>query len=291
MTEVSRYQGNRQWALLLLVGAVIVIGAVVLQGIATAASPEAAAQRAEERPVQAGVFDMLSGAGSRIGVRVDDVKSGAIGMPDEGASVQTVYDQGPAADAGLQEGDVVVEFDEERVRGASQLSRLVRETPAGREVTAVVVRDGQRVRLNVTPETGSSVMGTIREYWPDIGHFSSDFGLRPRGPRLGVEVSELSPQLAAYFGVEAGVLVTSVEPGSVADAATLRAGDVVLAIGDEPVNDIRSLRRRVGRLDSPATFSIEIMRDRREIALEGQIDDAPPTAPHRRVQVTTHRSR
>ena len=76
-----------------------------------------------------------------------------------------------------------------------------------------------------------------------------------------------------------------------ADAATLRAGDVVLAIGDEPVNDIRSLRRRVGRLDSPATFSIEIMRDRREIALEGQIDDAPPTAPHRRVQVTTHRSR
>ena len=84
MTEASRYQGNRQWALLLLVGAVTVIGVVVLQGIATAASPEAAEQ---DRPVQAGVFDMLSGAGSRIGVRVDDVESWAIGMPDEGASV------------------------------------------------------------------------------------------------------------------------------------------------------------------------------------------------------------
>ena len=58
----------------------------------------------------------------------------------------------PAADAGFEAGDVVVEFDGERVRSATQLSRLVWETPAGREVSATVMRDGIRRTLPVTPE-------------------------------------------------------------------------------------------------------------------------------------------
>ena len=290
MNETSRRQGNTQWAILLCVGAVVVIVAVMLQGIASAASPESAGQRPEHAPAQAGMMDILSGAGSRIVVSVQDITSASGETPDEGAAVVTVHDDSPAAAAGLQAGDVVVGFDDERVRGARQLSRLVRETPAGREVEAVVVRNGQRVRFHVTPEAGRGVMQTIREYVPELGHFVPDFDVRRHGPRLGVEVSELSPQLAAYFGVEGGVLVTAVEAGSVADTATLRAGDVILAIGDEPVDDLRSLRRHLARLDSPSTFSIEVMRDRRKMTLEGHIEVDPRAAPRRRVEAG-HRSR
>ena len=76
---------------------------------------------------------------------------------DEGAVVRDVHRDSPAASAGFADGDVIVEFDGERVRSASQLTRLVRETPAGRIVGATVMRDGRRVELEVTPETRAAV--------------------------------------------------------------------------------------------------------------------------------------
>ena len=128
------------------------------------------------------------------------------------------------------------------------------------------------------PEARPTLMRTIREYLPqfdnlprDFGRYDLDSGFWCRGPRLGVEVSHLSDQLAEYFGVEGGLLVTSVEPGSAAEAASLRAGDVILAIDGAPVKDLRSLRQRLADLASSTVFGIQIMRDRREMTLEGRM--------------------
>src|SRR5687768_3040518 len=71
-------------------------------------------------------------ARSSIGVQVEDVRSGA------GAEIRAVLPNSPAQRAGFMAGDIVVEFDGERVRSAAHLSRLVQETATGREVSAVI---------------------------------------------------------------------------------------------------------------------------------------------------------
>ena len=89
--------------------------------------------------------------GSSIGITIEDVADND--AADEGAFVSAVRADLPAEAAGFPEGDVVVAFDGERVRGVRQLTRLVRETPGGgRTVEATVLRGGSRVEQEVTPE-------------------------------------------------------------------------------------------------------------------------------------------
>lgn len=83
-----------------------------------------------------------SSGGSRIGLSIQDIESTGTGRMRDGAYVEGVNDESPAAVAGFEVGDIVTAFDGERVRGARQLARLVRETPVGRTVTATVERDG-----------------------------------------------------------------------------------------------------------------------------------------------------
>ena len=83
-----------------------------------------------------------------IGVRLSDVTAENMKTlklsKAEGAVVESVNPNSPAATAGLREKDVIIQFDGERVRSASHLSRLVAETPAGREVMFSVMRDGKQ---------------------------------------------------------------------------------------------------------------------------------------------------
>ena len=74
-----------------------------------------------------------------------------------GVVIESVDEDSPASKAGLKTGDIVTEFDGERVRSVRQFTRLVSETPEGRTVATVVMRDGQRVTVNVTPEARERV--------------------------------------------------------------------------------------------------------------------------------------
>jgi len=83
--------------------------------------------------------------GGRLGVSIEDPTGDA-----RGASVRSVEDESPAAKAGFKEGDVIVRFDGESVRSATQLRRLVAETPAGRAVPIEVTRGGATQKLTAT---------------------------------------------------------------------------------------------------------------------------------------------
>ena len=235
--------------------------------------------------------------GSRVGLSVTDLETAAEALR-EGARVIQITPDGPAADAGFQVGDVIVEFDGERVRSARQLSRLVEETPAGRAVTAAVRREGSSLELELTPESGLdrvvSLRGRHRDDGvplPEAGRFRlysalpdgldldwdmEDFDIRMMrgGRRLGIQGLNLGEQLADYFAVEAGVLVASVDEGSVGARAGLRAGDVITEVGDQPVEGVMSLRRLVRRLDADETFTIGVTRDGRSMELEGRFSTA-----------------
>lgn len=121
------------------------IGAFVLGlTLAVAAAVSVAAQERKD-------IRVFGAAGAQLGISISDTANGV--------RVDTVHASTPAEKAGFREGDLVVEFDGERVRSAMQLTRLVHETPEGRQVTVAVMRDGKRQTLQATPEARASFDG------------------------------------------------------------------------------------------------------------------------------------
>ena len=222
--------------------------------------------------------------GSQLGIRVSDTANGV--------RVDDVNVGSPADKAGLREGDLVVEFDGERVRSAMQLTRLVRETPEGRQVAVAVMRDGKRQTLQATPEA-RSFRDLPREFnvFPPEFNFRYDdeprrFELRrepyvfPRpeilvpfmgsGGRLGVRVQSLTPELEEYFGAKnGGALVSSVTPESAGAKAGIKAGDVITSINGRQVSDADDLTRELRNLTGEVT--IVLLRDKKELTLKATI--------------------
>jgi serine protease Do len=275
----------------------VVVTAVI--GPATGPVVRGQSESSREKPKVARAFQLIGGPASWIGVSVkdvdqDDLKRAKLTNPG-GAIIEDVSAESPAAMAGLKEGDVVVEFDGERVRGTRQFSRLVQETPAGRKVPMTIVRDGQRSTMTIEPREGDGFryLGSfdrfdeLRDVWPvpitpkvappappkppSLPNFFDDFAGRGN-TRLGVTVGELSPQLAQYFGTKEGVLVTSVYDNSVAAKAGMKAGDVITSFNGVDVTSPIDLRRRMSRLDDGEEFTVGIMRDRKAMTIKGKLE-------------------
>lgn len=272
--------------------------AVFVVAPALSAQPEQTRERSDGSDVHVWRAFGDAGRGSRIGLSIEEVGQGAAAPPAEGAVVTGVADDSPASAAGFAVGDVVVRFAGERVRGVRQLSRLVGETPAGRTVPVEVVRNGDRVKLEVTSERregrygrrlhrlGRNLRAAVRGLRDgELEDVEIEIERGPRRGRLGADVVGLSPQLADHYGVDAGVLVMTVPGDTAADAAGLRAGDVVTAIDDSPVAGVRDVRRRLAAVEPGRVFSIEAMRGGETLSLEAQLDDPPPSRrrPGRRV--------
>ena len=93
--------------------------------------------------------------------------------------------------------------------------------------------------------------------------------------------------MADYFGLEggSGVLVTSVEAGSVAERAGLRAGDVITAVGEQAVDDVRDLRRRLATVAAGGETVLAIVRERTEMQLTAEFDASEPERRRSRIPI------
>ena len=295
-----------------------VFGLILAGGITVAASGLMAqtARRPDERSRPRVM--MLDGRGGQIGVVVEDLD--AAGLKAAGATggvrLEQVDQDGPAAKAGLREGDVIVEVDGDRVRSARQFSRLIQETADGRAVTLGIVRDGQRQTVEVTPESRAFGFGfdsdrigrdiarglrdlepqlrelepKLRELEPRLREFRFDGPMDFRfdmpgllsGPRarLGIGIDELTPQLAEYFGVkDGGVLVSSINRDSAAERAGLKAGDVIVSVNGDRVRHADDLIDEL-RAAEGQEVTIGIVRDKKESTLKATIEQSP--RPYRR---------
>jgi serine protease Do len=221
-------------------------------------------------------------------VNDDDVKKGGLGTA-RGVVVEQVSEESAAEEAGFKSGDVVVEFDGERVRSVQQFTRLVRETPAGRSVQAVVLREGQKSTLTVKPRDSWAGFSNLLRYdipsrievprpprpprvvTPAPAPVPFAFSLRS-GTTLGVTVSDMSDQLAEYFGAKEGALVTSVTEDSAAAKAGVKAGDVITSINGQEVKVPGDVRRATQRLESGAEFTIDVLRDKKKVTLKGKTE-------------------
>lgn len=266
-----------------LIGKVLLV--VVALAPAVAWAQDRGVQRIEPRRVQ------IDGIGGSIGVDVRDVTAEegqrARLSPPEGAFVTRVAVGSPAAKAGIMTGDIIVEFDGERVRSARQLSRLVRESPDDRTVKSTIVRDGNRRTIDLAPSSDRAfTLPDLSGLDRQIRDMAKNFEFRYDGPggrgfgnwytgrgRFGVAVSSVGDQLATYFGVKSGVLVTSVEMDSPAGRAGLKAGDVITSINSRPVNDPSDVLEEVRRADDGGSLAITVTRDRKEQKLTAKLPE------------------
>lgn len=249
----------------------------------------------------------LDGRGSQLGVMVSDTDEAT------GVRVDTVEDDSAAAKGGVKAGDIVVEFDGERVRSARQLTRLVQETPAGRAVKMTVRRGADRQTLDVVPEARESfamngrlgpefereiersVEQSLRNlperiepffnfHWREPAERRFDGGIPAAGARgrLGVQVEGLSDQLAGYFGVkDGGVLVAGVTEDSPAAKAGLKAGDVITKVNGGAVKDPRDLVQALGDVKDDGVVALDIVRDKKATSLTATIEPRRPSRPAR----------
>jgi serine protease Do len=268
---------------------VIFAGIVLLAGVIMATSQGLRAQ-IREREIRPDLFPPF-GLGAELGVSVrevspDDIAAAKLGRP-EGVYVESVRDSSPAALAGFRAGDIIVTFDGERVRGVRHFSRLVLESPAGRAVRAEIVRAGTRQSLEVTPEAADRIrlpLPEIREQLESsLRALPRDFDLEPPVPlrparvRLGVTLTPLTAQLAAYFGVSDGMLVSSVEPQTPAAQAGMRAGDVLTAIDGRSVRTQGDVAAAVRRAAPGASLDVTLMREKKQIAVKVILAEREPT--------------
>ena len=167
----------------------------------------------------------------------------------KGALVSKVMPDGPAAKAGIQQRDVIREFDGQPIDDFDDLPRLVARTPVDKKVSVVLVREGKRKTLQ-------TVVGQLDE--PEITRASAP---KPSegASAFGLSVQNLTPELAQQLGLESGaggVVVAGVEPGGPAGEAGLRRGDVIVEVDRHEVNDTRDLEKRLGETDERALLLV-----------------------------------
>ena len=127
--------------------------------VVTTVSSLSAETQAEPRRGRGNVM-VFDGRGAQLGVMISDVD---VKSSTGGVKIDEVNADSPAEKAGIKAGDIVVDYDGERVRSARQFTRLVQETPEGRSVPIGLMRDGKKQTVTATPEAGRTTWDFSRE--------------------------------------------------------------------------------------------------------------------------------
>ncbi|MDR1397994.1 MAG: DegQ family serine endoprotease [Desulfarculales bacterium] len=170
---------------------------------------------------------------------------------NKGVLVSDVMPGGPAAKAGLKRGDIILSFDDKEINNGQTLPRMVAETPVGSKVKVTVMRQGEKIGLNI-------VIGEMPEDGEEV---SSSSPLMPDS-NLGMNLQEITPGMTQHLNLEAGagLLVISVESGGPADEAGVMKGDVLLEVSRTAVNTLREFREALSRLDGKEGILLLLQR-------------------------------
>jgi len=229
-----------------------------------------------------------AGTSAYLGVDIADITTdrlGALKLKEEhGVEVTMVDQDAPAGKAGFREHDVLLTMNGTTIESKTQLQRMIRETPPGRVVTFGLSRDGQpmTIKLQLADRRTEFSYLAPKESKDKEFHFEMpqmpsmpDFDVPNVGVvvvhssmRSGLMVENLTPQLGEFFGARNGngVLVRSVEKGSRADKAGLRAGDIITRVGDQPVHDTSDFTHALHG-HSAGSVPVGVIRDKKEQTL------------------------
>lgn len=265
-------------------------------GMALLAPHSARAQATEITQILQEPTPLLLSGGSPgyLGVLLGDVDSESaakLKLKDVRGAVVTLIDHdAPAGQMGLKVNDVVLELNGQQIEGAEQLRRMLHEIPPGHNVSMLVSRDGNTLTLAAQMGDRKKI---VDGFWTRLGHGelfgSTGPGLSilgggdtpSAGPmkfnvfgstlKVGALVEPLTSQMAEYLGVQSGLMVKQVARKTEADAAGLKAFDVILKVGADPIATIadweRSLRENQGK-----PVQLTVLRDKKQQTLTLQVD-------------------
>ncbi len=168
----------------------------------------------------------------------------------EGALVADVMDQSPADKAGIKRGDVIISYNGKKIKDNETLPRLVAATEIGAKAKIVLIRDKKQMEVSV-------VIGELQEE-----------GLRASKKTeiekdLGLVVQDITAEIAKHLNLKdkKGVIVTDVIPGSPAQEADIRSGDVIREIGRKPVRSVAEFKEAVKRSNVKEGIVMLIQRE------------------------------
>ncbi|MCF6316348.1 MAG: PDZ domain-containing protein, partial [Marinosulfonomonas sp.] len=179
-----------------------------------------------------------------LGVRIQDVTADvaeAMGLDTAAGALVTDVPEGPAAEAGIKSGDVIIVFDGITVEDTRGLVRKVGNTEVGKEVRVVVLRDGKTQTLKITLGRRETAEGTIAAVVEaSEAPIEKDI--------LGLTVTEMSDELREQMGLPdgaEGLVVKAVDEATEAFEKGLRAGDVLTEAGQQKITSVADLEARI----------------------------------------------
>lgn len=197
-----------------------------------------------------------------LGVYIQDVDKNLAESLDlekpSGALIAQVEPGSPADKAGLEAGDVVIEFNGEEIIEASDLPHTVGLIAPGKKASVIVIRKSKKKRLQVT--VGAR---------PDA---EESGGSRPDGDLLGLIVEEVSDDLRSRWRLSGGVTVVKVAPDSAAEEAGLRSGDVIVQLGYRSISDVEGYQAMLEEIPRGTPVALRFFRKGRSVFSTLEID-------------------
>lgn len=244
---------------------------------------DSATPAAKAQADSSSLVSLFNGGGNYLGISVQEVTRENMGRYNlrepRGLVITSVADNSPAKRAGLKTGDLILRFDGEQVTTFRKLQRLISEAAPEQTVRLAISRNGAEQEVSVTVgRRQSSFQDLVRAYpaqqsaeaaralerlQRDRGTIGFQFGRR-----IGINSTQLTKQLADYFGVTGGrgLLVTAVAENSPAARAGLKAGDVIIEADGEKVESSGDLSRAINRKTDGAV-TLRIVRDRNSMTV------------------------
>jgi serine protease Do len=186
-----------------------------------------------------------------LGVSIQEVTPALVKSFDlkekKGALVAQVISGSPAEKAGIEQGDVIVEFDGKEVTDSKDLPRIVASTPIGKAVTIKLLRNGKALDRQMK-------VGEMEE--------KVEVAKAPSHKSLGITVQNLTPEITKGLGLkkDTGVVVTRVEPGSPAADAGIQTGDLVQEVNRKPVKNVEDYVQKVEKAKGQDNILLLIQR-------------------------------
>lgn len=238
-----------------------------------AAAEEVARLSAEvAAPQVSGIVRQFAGSGRRavLGLMIEDA--------EDGVRVTGVSPGGPAADAGIEVGDIVTAIDDAALKGSgdSTPTRLLiaqmRNVDPGGTVKLKIMRDGKEREIAVEPRpVGPHVLAFAPNAPGPVWFGEGGHRFAAPGRWRQMELVELTPTLGSYFGTDHGILVVRAPPD---EALKLRDGDVILEIAGRTPSNPEHVMRILSGYDPGEKLELTLMRERRRVTLDIEIPGA-----------------
>lgn len=257
------------------------VSLLLISGASVMAQQAATPPPAPEVPDTPAAFSFIFGGGSFLGVYTEDINKenmSRYGLQREprGVGITKVAENSPAERAGLRAGDVILSFDNEPVTSVRKLNRLISEVAPEHNARLKISRTGDERDLSVTLGKRSDFNTAFNipgQRWEDLDKLR-DFKFDDKGDknftfvfgnnrRIGVTTTQLTKQLADYFGISSGkgLLITSVRDDSPAQKAGLRAGDVITEMDGSAIENVADLMQAINRKEE-GEITLTVVRDK-----------------------------